>query len=283
MATRNPWSRAEVEAIVADYFQMLTLHLQGQSYSKTRHRKALATKLQGRSDGSIEQKHRNISAVLEDLHSFSIPGYKRLSHYQALLADVVAQRLATDAAFQRAALAAAEQPAIAPTDTTFDALLVDPPAAEPMAAESSEPYRLREHGIFRDYLAIEATNRSLGEAGETYVLAYERYRLCRLGRERLSERVEHVAKTKGDGLGFDILSFEEDGRERFIEVKTTAFGKSTPFYASRNEVECSKEYADHYRVCRLFEFRQAPQMFELTGSIASRCALDPITYLARLR
>lgn len=282
MATKNPWSRDEVEAIVADYFQMLTLHLQGQSYNKTRHRKALATRLQNRSDGSIERKHQNISAILDELHSFSIPGYKSLSNYQGLLAEVVTRRLATDIDFQRAALAAAEQPAIAPTDTSFDSMLVDPPVPEPMAAESRERYRLREHGIFRDYLAIEATNRSLGEAGELHVLAYEQYRLHRLGRKRLSERVEHVAKTKGDGLGFDVLSFEEDGRERFIEVKTTVSGKSTPFYASRNEVECSKEYADQYRLYRLFAFRQGPQMFELAGSIANRCTLDPITYLARV-
>ena len=41
------WSRVEVEAIVADYLQMLTLELAGQSYNKTTHRENLKQKLQG--------------------------------------------------------------------------------------------------------------------------------------------------------------------------------------------------------------------------------------------
>ena len=61
------WSRAEVEAIVADYLQMLTLELAGQSFNKSEHRRALQSKLSERGDGSIEFKHCNISAVLRDL------------------------------------------------------------------------------------------------------------------------------------------------------------------------------------------------------------------------
>ena len=41
------WSRLDVEAIVADYLQMLTLELAGQSYNKTTHRENLKLKLQG--------------------------------------------------------------------------------------------------------------------------------------------------------------------------------------------------------------------------------------------
>ena len=58
------WSRVEVEAIVADYLQMLTLELAGQSYNKTTHRENLKLKLQSRSDPSIEFKHSNISAAM---------------------------------------------------------------------------------------------------------------------------------------------------------------------------------------------------------------------------
>ena len=61
------WTRLEVEAIVADYLKMLSLELAGQSFSKTAHRRALQQKLNGRSDGSIEFKHCNISAVMIDL------------------------------------------------------------------------------------------------------------------------------------------------------------------------------------------------------------------------
>ena len=39
------WSREEVEAIVADYLQMLTMELAGQSFNKTQHRQRLQGKL----------------------------------------------------------------------------------------------------------------------------------------------------------------------------------------------------------------------------------------------
>lgn len=61
------WSREEVEAIVADYLQMLTMELAGQNCSKTEHRHRLQRKLNGRSDASIEFKHCNISSALIDM------------------------------------------------------------------------------------------------------------------------------------------------------------------------------------------------------------------------
>jgi hypothetical protein len=53
-------------------------------------------------------------------------------------------------------------------------------------------------------------------------------RLQRAGKRNLADRIEHVARTQGDHLGYDIQSFEEDGRDRLIEVKTTRFGALTP-------------------------------------------------------
>ncbi len=71
-----------------------------------------------------------------------------------------------------------------------------------------------------DYLALEARNQSLGKAGEELVLRVEMDRLRREGASRLADRIEHVSHTRGDGLGYDVLSFESTGRERLIEVKT---------------------------------------------------------------
>lgn len=281
MPTNHPWTREEVEAIVDDYFHMLTQELAGQTYNKTEHRRTLSRKLDGRSDGSIERKHQNISAVLLEVGCPYISGYKPLPNFQALLFEVVEDRVAHDALFNRTALSAAEQPAVAPLTATFAGVLVEAPEVVPKSEPRSTPYFARPRGFVRDYVDREARNRSLGDAGESFVVGYERVRLCQLGRRRLSERVEHVSKTKGDGLGYDVLSYEPDGRERFIEVKTTAFGKLTPFYISRNEVDFSKAFERQFRLYRLFEFRKTPRMFELTGSVESRCLLDPISYVAR--
>jgi hypothetical protein len=87
-----------------------------------------------------------------------------------------------------------------------------------------------------DYIEREARNSSLGLAGEKLIVAYEQWRLSVAGKEHLAGKVEHVSVTKGDGYGFDILSFEQSGKERFIEVKTTSFAKETPFFVTRNEL-----------------------------------------------
>jgi hypothetical protein len=134
----------------------------------------------------------------------------------------------------------------------------------------------------RDFLAQEARNRSLGRAGELFVVDIEARRLHAAGKKKLSDRIEHVAATQGDGLGYDVLSFEEDGRERLIEVKTTAFGNLTPFFVSRHEVARSKADAERFRMYRLYDFRKRPRVFDLPGAIESHCQLDPVSYLAHL-
>ena len=77
-----------------------------------------------------------------------------------------------------------------------------------------------------------------------------------------------------------MLSFEADGRERFIEVKTTTFGKDTPFFVSRNELDLSRAAAPQFHLYRLFEFRRQPRMFDLAGEISHHCTLDPVSYRA---
>lgn len=134
----------------------------------------------------------------------------------------------------------------------------------------------------RDYLAQEARNRSLGRAGELFVADIEARRLHAAGKKTLAERVDHVAATQGDGLGYDVLSFEDNGRERLIEVKTTAFGELTPFFVSRNELARSEADAACYQLYRLFDFRERPRLFALPGAITAHCQLDAVTYLARI-
>lgn len=83
-------------------------------------------------------------------------------------------------------------------------------------------------------------------------------------------------------MGYDVLSFEASGRERLIEVKTTGYGRETPFYVSRNEVEVSRTGAERYHLYRVFAFRDAPRLFTLRGALASVCDLDPASYVARV-
>ena len=57
------WTRDEVNSTVQDYFEMLKLESEGNSYSKAEHNERLRAKLTSRSKSSVELKHQNISAV----------------------------------------------------------------------------------------------------------------------------------------------------------------------------------------------------------------------------
>lgn len=278
VGTGTDWKRTEVEAIVADYLKMLSLELAGQTYSKAAHRKALLEGLNSRSNGSVEFKHCNISAVLIDLGFPYIRGYQPRANYQGLLREVVEQQVVRLTALDSLALAAVQQPAVSPDILDFAKVAADAPPRRHIATDVT--LHRAYAPIQRDYLARESRNASLGLAGEEFVTQYEHWRLNQLGKAALADRVEHVSKTKGDGLGYDVLSFDVNGRERFIEVKTTAFGKETPFFVTRNELDFSRDVNDQFTLCRLFEFRQAPRLFSLRGAIDQHCALDPVTYRA---
>ncbi len=69
------WSPQEIELILADYFRMLEMEVRGVAYVKKAFRERLKPRLRGRSDGSIEFKHQNISAVfflIEHIESFNL-------------------------------------------------------------------------------------------------------------------------------------------------------------------------------------------------------------------
>lgn len=279
--TGRPWTLEEVELTVATYFAMLRADLLGQTLNKSEHNRRLQARIPARNLSSIEYKHRNISAVLLDLGLPPLTGYKPLPNYQRLLVEVVAAALSADRQLDSAAIRQVETPAEAPMLENFDGFVVDVPAPPKRVAERRREWVDRVP-VKRDYLARESNNRALGLAGEVLVMEYEARRLHELGARVLADRIEHVSVSRGDGPGFDILSFDGDGRERFIEVKTTAYVAETPFFVSPNEVDFSAARADQFHLYRLFEFRKRPRMFVLPGHIAAHCSLDTVSFRASL-
>lgn len=275
------WSQQEVEAIVADYFAMLADELQGKPYNKAAHNRDLQKLLKNRDRGSIEFKHRNISAVLWHLGYPSIDGYKPLPKYQMLLRQVVEERLMGATGLnQLVTKAVRAQAKTVPPVKNLNEIQVPPPSRKEVKSLVQEESRKRTSFVRRNYLEAEANNHSLGRAGEEFILRFEHERLWREGKRNLAERIEHVSQTKGDYLGFDILSFETNGREKFIEVKTTRYGALTRFFASSNEVAISDKQKDKYQLYRLFNFDKQPKFFVLAGSLRNSCQLKPANYWA---
>ena len=105
-----------------------------------------------------------------------------------------------------------------------------------------------------DYAAQDARNRQLGQAGEQAVMEWERLNLRAAGKPDLADKIVHVAEIEGDGAGYDIRSYTEDGDVKFIEVKTTHAGEQTPFYMSLKEKRFAADNLDSYYIYRVFKF-----------------------------
>ncbi|MFA5188687.1 MAG: DUF3883 domain-containing protein [Patescibacteria group bacterium] len=97
-----------------------------------------------------------------------------------------------------------------------------------------------------DYLKKNLQNINLGLQGELIVLDWERDNLIQCGLNNLAEKVRHISQELGDGVGFDILSYDENGNEKFIEVKTTKSGMNTQFYYSEGELNFINNTQNYY-------------------------------------
>lgn len=271
MPQSNSWTNSELEAIVSDYFEMLSDELDGKPYSKTEHRNSLR-QIVHRSPGSIERKHQNISAIMHELGLPWISGYKPLGNYQQALAEAVEARLV-----QSDGADPGETAPIPPSQEDVKEVFVSPPPPSTIGKKSER----RPVGKF-DQAARDAANRRLGKAGEEFAVNEEKRRLTVAGREDLAAKVRWVSKDIGDGFGYDIESYSEDGSTIFIEVKTTRGAISTPFYISNNELLVAKKKRDAYRIYRVFSFEVQPRIYVIRGPLEQFLALEPIMYRARV-
>jgi len=272
------WDWLECELIVADYLDMLYKQMAGQKYSKAEHRRALQAKLNGRSHGSIEYKHQNISAILVELGLPYIPGYKPASNYQSDLKRAVLSHVAARPGDLSDLTTAADTDPSTPGVIDWKKVL-DPELPEklPEVREPQRQYLARNI----NFSEREQRNQKLGESGEHFVIEYEKYRLAQAGRQDLAREITWASKHEGDGLGYDIRSFDPSReRELFLEVKTTQSGKYQPFYISENERAFSNDYADDYRLYRVFQFAEHPRLFILPGAIEQHAELLPQQYQA---
>ena len=279
MMVGQEWRDDENDAIVADYFAMLADDEAGRSYSKAEHNRDLQQRLV-RPRGSIEYKHQNISAVLKGLGESWIPGYKPAFNFQASLVDAVARWLAAHPAWlipmtrrPAAAVAMLQEP---------PALWVGPPPTHSNLPPPDELEQMQAIARKFDVAERDARNRALGRAGEERIVLHERSSLVAAGRDDLAGRVRWVSDRDGDGAGYDIASFEPDGRPRLIEVKTTNGWERTPFHISRRELDVADTVRDEWCLVRLWNFARAPRAFELRPPLQAHVSLMPTSFQAQL-
>ncbi|QBX99328.1 DUF3883 domain-containing protein [Rhodophyticola sp. CCM32] len=268
------WTDTENDLIVADYFAMLADDVAGRAYNKVAHRRQLLPRLNNRTEGSVEFKHQNISAVLKGLGEVWITGYKPAFNFQASLIDAVARWMAMNPDWVYRSfssrpiegMAEAAQIWVGPAPTLTN---------QPPPDELEQMIRIARKF---DVAARDERNRALRKTGEERVLKHERDTLTEAGRQDLAREVRWVSDEYGDGAGYDIASFDADGRQRLIEVKTTNGWERTPFHISRNELAVADERREERCLFRLWNFARTPKAFELRPPLDAHVPLTATSF-----
>lgn len=265
---------------------MLRMELAGQRFNKAAHRRQILPLLPLRTEGSIEFKHQNISAVLVGAGEAWIRGYKPAYNYQISLEDAVLRWFErhpewslrpVGQTIERQKGVAAELPQ---GFAEADALYIGPPPTQSNQPPPMEWEQIQRTAKKFDVAARDARNRQLGKAGEAFVLAHEQQTLAQCGRRDLAQAVRWVSEEDGDGAGYDIASFTPEGAPRLIEVKTTHGWERTPFHITRNELAVSEVERDHWCLFRLWNFSREPRAFELYPPLEAHVRLTPTTFQA---
>ena len=268
------WTREEVELIVKEYFDMLSKEQAGIAFNKSEVRRRLLPLLNNRSKGSIEFKNSNISAVLMKMGQPYIRGYPPLPNYQRLLENVISAYIVETPEIEKVFQTFAEATP-SPQKLVFEKMEEEMPDMKPLLEETEVVYR---SPVKINYIEKEQSNRAIGQTGESIAIEYERWRLIKEGKENLADKIEWVSQIQGDGLGYDILSRNTNGTDRYIEVKATKLTKEAPFYFSALEYDFSKRNSSNFFLYRVFNLKEDTKLFIANGRYDEFCNLRPTQF-----
>jgi hypothetical protein len=136
-----------------------------------------------------------------------------------------------------------------PEEKTLEELFPNPGTGEP---KDKNTLRETKVSVKPDYQKLNEHKANIGEMGELFVIEREKEKLIQKDLKSLSEQIQHVSKTD-DSKGYDIISFFEAGKPKFIEVKTTTENFTAPFYLTEKELYSMKKM-DNYFIYRVYNF-----------------------------
>jgi len=165
-----------------------------------------------------------------------------------------------------------------PEHIDFEKAQVAPPVPK-KRAEASQGTGSKKKGK-TDYSARQAANDGVGKLGEEFAMRYEKWRLKDAG--DLADKVVHVA-LEDDGAGFDIISLEPDGTERFVEVKSTTGKAESLFFVTDAELRRAKEVGEKYVIMRVVDLPADPKCVEIRYPFEGKIDLAAAVYAASFK
>lgn len=129
-----------------------------------------------------------------------------------------------------------------------------------------------------DYDSINQRRSLIGETGERKVMQYEK---DRLKNSQHRENIKRVSEND-DGAGYDIMSFEENGDTRYIEVKTTTSLNKVDFYLTRNELETMEKHENYWVYVVTGIYQDEPVISPFEKSKLKELELVPVLFKAAI-
>ena len=105
-----------------------------------------------------------------------------------------------------------------------------------------------------DFSQEQHRNSEIGAAGEEAIYDLEKQLLIETQRPDLAEQVYLTRDREGNAAPYDIHSFYPDGRDKYIEVKTTVTNDLYGFFISHRERQFASEHTGSYVLFRLYNF-----------------------------
>lgn len=145
---------------------------------------------------------------------------------------------------------------IAISEINKDLIFIDEPIAVRKYVEKKEREEIKRTKK-PEYIANEIVKCKQGEINEKAIFEHEIAKMAEKDASDIIEKMENFFKNKKDNEGFDILSFELDEKnnyiEKYIEVKSTKGDEQTPIDITDAELEFAKNHINNYYIYRVIK------------------------------
>lgn len=137
----------------------------------------------------------------------------------------------------------------------------------------------------RDFIQDQQRNSEIGTAGEDAVYELETKALIDAGRSDLAEKVYLTREREGNTAPYDIHSFYPNGRDKYVEVKTTVTNTRDNFYISYREREFAREHMGSYVLFRLYQYNKdsGEFLYDTVDNIEDAFDFEPNSFVSKYK
>ena len=133
-----------------------------------------------------------------------------------------------------------------------------------------------------DYSEQQRISQEIGDLSEELILRNEVEKLKAWGSSDDVLSKVRRGSLESDDYGYDILTFDKEGREVYLEVKTTKVNRTDfSFIITRNELEHAKIFGDRYSIVIVLDVLNKPRMWYMGNPFAeepSKIKITPTQY-----